>query len=296
MRLSHGRRLFLVTIAAVITILTALAAVACGSSDSDNETPTAAASATTAPATAAASPTTAPVKGEIIVFAASSLTDAFKEAATQFQAKNPEAKVTFNFAASSALATQINEGAPADVFASADAAQMAKVTEKGNASAPADFVTNRPTVIVPASGSPVTTFADLAKPGVRLVLAAPEVPIGKYAREVLTKASQPSTGVSADFSAKVLDNLKSNEANVRAVLSKVQLGEADAGIVYTTDAAVAAKNVRLIEIPAAFNVVARYPMATIKASKNATGAEAWVAFIASAEGQAIMAKYGFGKP
>lgn len=296
MRLSHGRHLFLVTIAAVITILTAFAAVACGSSDSDNETPAAAASATTAPATAAASPTTAPVKGEIIVFAASSLTDAFKEAAKEFQAKNPEAKVTFNFAASSALATQINEGAPADVFASADAAQMAKVTEKGNASAPADFVTNRPTVIVPASGSPVTTFADLAKPGVRLVLAAPEVPIGKYAREVLTKASQPSTGVSADFSARALDNLKSNEANVRAVLSKVQLGEADAGIVYTTDAAVAAKDVRLVEIPAAFNVVARYPMATIKASKNATGAGAWVAFIASAEGQAIMAKYGFGKP
>ena len=296
MRQSPGSHLFLVTIAAVITILTALAAVACGSSDSDNETPTAAASATTAPATGAASPTTPPVKGEIIVFAASSLTDAFKEAAKEFQAKNPEAKVTFNFAASSALATQINEGAPADVFASADAAQMAKVTEKGNASASADFVTNRPTVIVPASGSPLTTYPDLAQPGVRRVLAAPEAPIGKDALEVLAKAAPPSTGRSADFSTKVLDNLKSNEANVRAVLSKVQLGEADAGIVYTTDAAVAAKDVRLVEIPAAFNVVARYPMATIKASKNATGAQAWVAFIASAEGQAIMAKYGFGKP
>jgi len=266
----------------------ALFAVACGS-DAPAATPTVTGSPD-------AKSTAAAIEGSITVFAASSLTDAFKEASKEFQAKHPGVKVTFNFAASSALAAQINEGAPADVFASADSNQMKVVTDRRNAANPAVFVTNVPVVVTPKSGSPVTSFADLAKPGVRLVLAGPEVPIGRYAREVLTNASNANGGVSTDFSQKALANLKSNEANVRAVLSKIQLGEADAGVVYTTDAATVANDVRLVEIPAQYNVVARYPIAVTKETKNAAAANAWVAFLTGPDGQAIMAKYGFGKP
>ncbi len=237
-----------------------------------------------------------PGESEVVVFAASSLTEAFKAAATRFQELNPKARVTFNFASSSALATQINEGAPGDVFASADTVQMKVVTDRGNAANPVSFATNLPTVIVPKSGSPVASFADLAKPGVRLVLAGPGVPIGKYSRDLLANASKASGGVSPDFSEKVLANLKSNEANVRAVLTKVQLGEADAGIVYTTDAAIASADVRLVQIPAAYNAIAQYPIATTKGAKNPLAAKAWVAFILSADGQAILARFGFGRP
>lgn len=293
---THGRNRFVVAAIALLALGAAWALAACGGDDgAQDDSPTAVISPANG-ATAAPAATPIPAEGEITVFAASSLTDAFKEAGAKFQEKNPKAKVTFNFAASSALATQINEGAPADVFASADSAQMKNVTDKGNAADPVVFVTNVPTIVVPKSGSPVATFADLAKPGVRLVLAAPEVPIGKYARDVFANASKTSGGVSPDFSDKVLSNLKSNESNVRAVLSKVQLGEADAGIVYTTDAAAAAKDVKLVEVPASYNIVAQYPIAVTKGNKNATTAKAWVAFITGAEGQAIMAKYGFGKP
>lgn len=236
------------------------------------------------------------VEGEVIVFAASSLTDAFKEAGTRFRELNPKARVTFNFAASSALATQIKEGAPADVFASADSAQMKVVTGRGNAVDPVIFATNLPTLIVPKAGSPVQDFADLAKRGVRLVLAGPDVPIGKYAREILANASKENGGISADFSDKALANLKSNEANARGVLTKVQLGEADAGVVYATDAAVATNGVRLVDIPAPFNVVARYPIASLKGGENTSGGQAWVDYILGPEGQAVLAKHGFGKP
>ncbi len=246
--------------------------------------------------TASLAATPAPVEGEIVVLAASSLTDAFKEAGTKFTETNPKAKVTFSFAASSALSTQINEGAPADVFASADSAQMKIVTDKGNATDPVVFATNLPAVVVPKSGSPVQSFNDLAKPGVRLVLAGPEVPIGRYARDILTNASKASGGVSADFSGKTLANLKSNESNVRAVLTKIQLGEADAGIIYTTDAATATIDVKVIDIPTQYNVIAQYPIASTKGGKNAAGAKAWLAFILSPDGQAVLAKYGFGKP
>ncbi len=287
---TRQRSWLLVAQLALFAASAVFAFAACGGDDDASD----AAPSTVTSAPGATSPPS--LEGEITVFAASSLSDAFKEAATRFQEKNPKTKVTFNFAASSALATQINEGAPADVFASADTTQMKNVTDKSNAADPVVFVTNVPTIVVPKSGSPVAAFADLAKPGVRLVLAGPEVPIGKYARDVLANASKATGGISADFAEKVLANLKSNEANVRAVLSKVQLGEADAGIVYTTDAAVAANDVKLVQIPAAYNIVAQYPIAVTKASKNAALAKAWVAFITGAEGQAIMAKYGFGKP
>jgi molybdate transport system substrate-binding protein len=233
-------------------------------------------------------------ESEIVVFAASSLTEAFKELGTAFAKANPGTQVTFNFAASSALATQINEGAPADVFASADTAQMKVVTDRRNALEPAVFAKNTPVVVVPKSGSPVATFDELAKEGIKLVLAAKDVPIGRYAREILAKASATG-GVSPDFSAKVLSNLKSDEANVRGVLTKVQLGEADAGIVYGTDVGAAAGEVRAIQIPAQYNVIAEYPIAVIS-GPNVEEGEAFVAFVRSSEGLAILEKHGFAKP
>ncbi|MFN8506250.1 MAG: molybdate ABC transporter substrate-binding protein [Dehalococcoidia bacterium] len=234
--------------------------------------------------------------GEIIVFAASSLTDAFKEAGAAFERAHPGAKVTFNFAASSALATQINEGAPADLFVPADLVQLKVVMDAKNAFEAQMFVTNELVVVTPAKGGGVTSFADLARPGVRLVLAGKDVPAGRYARDVLTRASTLDGAVAPDFAAKVLANVRSEEANVRAVLTKVQLGEADAGIVYRTDANAAGKDVTVLEIPAAFNVQARYAITVTKAAKNVTTAEAFVEFLFEPQGQKILAKYGFGAP
>ena len=154
MRPGTGRRnWFIVALLALMAFGAALAITACGGDDdAKDDSPTAAVSPVNV-GTAAPTATPMEIEGEITVFAASSLTDAFKEAGTKFREKNPKAKVSFNFAASSALATQINEGAPADVFASADSAQMKNVTDKGNASDPVIFVTNLPTIVVPKSGS-----------------------------------------------------------------------------------------------------------------------------------------------
>ncbi len=264
----------------LLVLFLAALTIACGSDDAP---------------TTSTSPTVAPVQGDIVVYAASSLTDAFKEAGAAFEAKNPGTKVTFQFAASSALATQINEGAPADVFASADTATMKVVADKGSTNGPRNFASNSPVVVVPKNSKTIATFADLAKPGIRLVLAGPGVPIGRYAREIFMKASATG-GISADFSAKVLANLKSDEANVRAVLTKVQLGEADAGIVYVTDIGAASSEVRQVEVPVQYNVVASYPVAVLKSSDQTAAATAFMEFVLSSEGQAILKKYGFAPP
>ncbi len=270
------RSLIALALAATVTSLV----VACTSSGAKT-TPTASSDATPV------------LQGEITVFAASSLTDAFGEIGKAFTAANPKTRITFNFAASSALATQINEGGPADVFAAADTTSMKTVTAKGNAVDQRTFATNLPVIVVPKSGSPVQAFADLAKPGVKIVLAAPEVPIGNYARTILTSASAANTGISPDFSAKVLANLKSNEANVRAVLAKIQIGEADAGIVYSTDAATVPNDVKTIAIPEQYNVTATYPIATITTTKHPDIAAAFLQFVVGSTGQGILSKYGF---
>lgn len=260
--------------------------LACGGDDEADPSPTATAASPAATAT--------PLEGSLTVFAASSLTEAFGEIGEAFTTANPGVEVEFNFAASSALATQINERAPADVFASADGAQMRVVTDAGNgAGEPIIFATNRPVLIVPVGNTTVTSFAGLAEPGIALVLAAPNVPIGRYAREILTKASAAG-GISADFSDKVLANLRSEEANVRAVLTKVQLGEADAGVVYETDATVGGSEVKVIEIPDNCNVVAQYPIVALTESGNADAAAAFVEFVLSDEGQDILSGFGFG--
>ena len=229
----------------------------------------------------------AKVTGDLTVLAAASLTESFKELGTAFQAANPGAKVTFSFAASSALATQINQGAPADVFASADTTTMDKVTAAGGAGTlapPVAFAANQLQIIV-AKGNPkaIAALADLAKPGLIYVTAAPGVPIGTYAAQALAKAN-------------VTVAPKSLEADVRSIVAKVTLGEADAGIVYATDVRAAGTKAQGVAIPDAQNVVATYPLAVLEGTKNPTAASAFATFVTGPAGQAILAKYGFTKP
>jgi len=231
----------------------------------------------------------------LTVFAAASLTDAFKEAQTKFQAAHPGVTISYNFAGSDTLATQITQGAPADVFASANTTQM-NVAVKGGQVAAASvqtFAHNRLVVIYPkANPAHIQALQDLAKPGLKLDLAAQTVPVGQYAVDFLTKASaDPAFG--PDFKAKTLKNVVSYETDVKSVLAKVGLGEADAGIVYTTDAATRAGDVGTIVIPDALNSIAVYPIAPVASSAHADVARQFVDYVASADGQAILAKYGF---
>ncbi len=228
------------------------------------------------------------------MFAASSLTDVFRAAGLAFMRANPEVVVELNFQSSSALATQIEQAAPADIFASADTANMQRAVDKGLlAAAPVDFVRNRPVIVVPARNEAnIATPKDLATPGVKLVLAGPEVPIGNYARQVIDKlAADPTYG--AMYRDATLKNIVSNEANVRAILAKVELGVADAGIVYRTDAQVSGAKVKAIAIPDAVNVIAIYPIAVTKSARNPAAAEAFIAFLRGADGQRLLREAGF---
>ena len=249
--------------------------------------PTTALPATTeAPATEAPSTTAAStVSGDVTVFAATSLTAAYTEIGDAFKTSNPDANVVFNFAASSDLVTQINQGAAADVFASADTANMKKLTDGGgNAAEPQVFATNSLQIIVqPGNPKGIKTLADLANPGIIYVTCAPEVPIGKYAQQALDSASVTVTPASL-------------EENVKGIVTKVTLGEADAGIVYTTDVIAAGDKAEGIDIPEENNVIATYPVAVTKAAPNPTGAQAFVDFVMSEQGQKILASHGFTSP
>jgi molybdate transport system substrate-binding protein len=248
--------------------------------------------------TPAARPKTAPTASEtriLHVFAAASLTDAFTEIGRNFETANPGTPIAFNFAGSQALRTQIEEGAPADLFASANQAEMEALVADSLIvpDAPQPFLENRLVVILPANNpAGLEKLEDLAKPGIKLVLAAEEVPVGRYARQALESMN---TQFGAGFRDKVLGNVVSNEDNVRQVVAKVQLGEADAGLVYTSDA-VAATALRTIEIPADLNVIAKYPIAPLARSENAGLAKAFIDYVLSADGQAILQKWGFAPP
>ncbi len=264
------------------------------------------ASATTAPtavpATATFAPATATAASSssggitLNVAAASSLTAAFGDIGKAFQTKNPGVTVTFNFAGSQGLAQQINNAAPADVFASANQAQMDVVVKGGriDASASKPFVNNRLVVIYPtANPAGIKTLNDLAKPGIKLVLADKTVPVGQYALNFLDNAVKDSTYGQA-YKDAVLKNVVSYEQDVKSVLTKVELGEADAGIVYTTDAATdKGGKTAQIAIPDSLNVIAVYPIAVVKDSPNLTMAQAFVDYVLSTDGQAILTKYGF---
>ncbi len=229
------------------------------------------------------------------VFAAASLTEAFGEIGTTFHAAHPGVTVSYNFGGSDTLATQIAQGAPADVFASANAAQMDVVVKGGGVDGASvrTFAHNRLVVIYPAANpAGIATLQDLAKKGVKIDLAASTVPAGKYALDFLTKAgADPAFGPS--YKAEVLQNVVSYETDVRLVLTKVSLGEADAGIVYTTDAATKAGAVGTLAIPDALNSIAVYPIAPVKSSAHASLAAQFVAYVASAEGQGALAQHGF---
>jgi molybdate transport system substrate-binding protein len=217
---------------------------------------------------------------EIKVFAAASLTAAFTELGQQYTSANGGTKVSFNFAGSQALATQIQQAAPADVFASADTTNMDKV--KDLVGTPQNFASNLLQIVV-EKGNPkgVKTLDDLANPDLKVVLAAPDVPAGKYAAEALNTA-------------KVTVKPVSEEDNVKAVVTKVSLGEADAGIVYVTDVTAGGDKVEGVDIPKDQNVTATYPIATVEAGKDK--AQAFMDLVLSDQGQQVLKQYGFLPP
>jgi molybdate transport system substrate-binding protein len=235
---------------------------------------------------------TAPKPRTLNVFAAASLTEAFTELGKQFEAAHPGVIVTFNFAGSQTLRAQIEEGAPADVFASANEIEMDDLISGALVAQDASqiFLHNKLVVILPPDNpAALEKLEDLASPGIKVVLAAEEVPVGKYARQSL---DQMNGQFGSDFKDKVLANVVSNEDTVKQVVAKVQLGEGDAGIVYTSDV-VAAPDLKTIEIPAELNMIAKYPIAPLAQSANADLARAFVDLVLSSDGQAVLQEWGF---
>jgi len=257
-------------LAALVCALVVVVA-ACGDDDDD-----AADSATT---------TEAPpsdLEGTVTVFAAASLTDAFDEIDAAFEEANPDVTVEVNYAASSALREQILAGAPADVFASANTSNMDQVVEGGAAEDPTDFVTNLLQIAVPAGNEADVTGLDaFADADLLIGLCAEEVPCGEFGREALANAG-------------VTPSIDTNEPDVRSLLTKIEAGELDAGIVYVTDVISAGEAVEGVDIPAEDNVTATYPIASLTDAPNVEGADAFVEFVLSDEGQDILTSYGFG--
>jgi len=231
-------------------------------------------------ATGSTPTTSAKLSGTITVLAASSLTKGFEALGSEFEAANPGTKISFSFASSSDLETQIEQGAPADVFASADQKNMDKVVASGhNGAAPSNFARNKLEIAV-EKGNPkhVATLGDLAKGGLTVVLCDSSVPCGKFADQVLA-------------SAKVSVTPKSREQSAKSTLSKVELGEADAAIVYVSDVA-SSEKVDGVPIPDAVNAVTTLPIVDLKGSSNAALARAWVSFVIAHKSE-LVARYGF---
>jgi molybdate transport system substrate-binding protein len=228
------------------------------------------------------------------VFAAASLTNAFTEIGAELERKNPQLSIRFNFAGSQQLVTQMEQGARADVFASADERWMTYAVEHSLIDGPPRiFAHNHLVVIIPKTNpARIGTLHDLARVGTKLVLAADVVPAGKYSRDLLTNLSRlPEYGT--DFSNRALANVVSNEETVKGVVAKVALGEADAGIVYRTDMTPdVTRLVTVLEIPDAQNVLATYPVGVARGAPTAD-AKAFITFLLSAEGQRILARHGF---
>ena len=245
--------------------------------------------------TPAATTTTAPVT-ELTVYAAASLKDAFTECGRLFEANHTSTKVVFNFDGSQALRTQLQQGASADIFASANTKQMN--LSKGDGRIENDtvtiFVHNRIAILVPAANpAKIAEFRDLADPDVKLVIGTPDVPVGDYARQLLNRSVNDSA-YGPDFRAKVLANVVSEETNVNSLATKIVLGEADAGIAYASDVPAAQLDkVTVIELPAGYQVVADYPIAVVKETKDRATAQAFIDFVLSDVGQDTLARFGF---
>ena len=229
---------------------------------------------------------------ELIVFAAASLNDAFSELGQAFTAKHGVG-VVFNFAGSSQLSAQLQEGAVADVFASANEVQLetAVAHNRIQADSVTPFATNQLSLIVPADNpAQISTLADLGQPNVQIILAVPGVPVRGYSDAVIHM-------LDVSLQEKIYANVVSEEENVRQVVAKITLGEADAGLVYRSDITPSvAPNVLQLPLPEAQGVVARYPIAITADAPQPTTAQQFVAFALSAEGQAILTKWGFGSP
>jgi molybdate transport system substrate-binding protein len=261
-----------------------------GSSSGSSGAPSAPATSGTSVTPGSAAP------ASLTVFAAASLKKAFTEVQAAYEAATPGATLTLSFDSSSALRTKIEQGAPADVFASADTANPQKLVDGGFATgAVTSFAGNTLTVIVPASNpGGVATPADLAKAGLKIVAAGDDVPITKYANQLIDNLASEA-GYPADFGAKVRANIVSEEDNVAAVVAKIELGEGDAAIVYVTDASNSTK-VAAVAVPDAANVPATYGAVAVRASHNPEAAAAFITWLAGPDGQAILAKYGFRPP
>ena len=232
----------------------------------------------------------------LTIFTAASLVEPFTEIGKLFESQNPELEIVFNFAGSQQLAHQLAQGAPCDVFASADSRQMDAVVQSGriNSQSPLTFTHNQLVVIFPIENpANIQNLQDLSKPGLKLVLAAASVPVGNYSQEFLAKAAL-SPKYTDSYKQDVLDNVVSYESNVKAVLSKVLLGEADAGIVYTSDVTDRNTNqLGTLPIPEELNILADYLIATLSDSHQLQLANEFITFTVSPLGQEILSKHGF---
>jgi molybdate transport system substrate-binding protein len=245
----------------------------------------AACSSSTSSAPPAAAASQVKPTGTLVVFAATSLTDAFNKIADQFEAANPGVTVKFNYNGSSSLATQITQGAPADVFASASPTNMTTVTEASlESSTPKTFAANQGEIMVEAGNpSHVKSVSDLANPALKVVTCAPSVPCGALATQIFKNAGVTVKPVS-------------QEQNVGGVVTKVTLGEADAGIVYVTDVLANETKTAGVPIPANQNTTTDYPIAEIKGAPNATAAAAFISYVLGPDGQQVMKSFGFLPP
>jgi molybdate transport system substrate-binding protein len=245
--------------------------------------------------TTGVTPTPAPTT--LKVFAAASLKTSFTAIQAQYQQAHPNVKIIYNFAGSQTLVQQITQGAPADVFASADQTNMKKVSSAGLATDPKTFADNTLAIIIPASNpAHITALKDLANKGVKIDIAASTVPVGSYTLQVLDKLGK-SSEYGSTYESSVKANFVSQEDEDTAIVQKVELGEADAGIVYSTDVtAAAASKVKFISIPTTFNIIAQYPITVLKNATDTNDAQTFVQYILSSDGQAILAKYHFLPP
>jgi molybdate transport system substrate-binding protein len=254
----------------VCAAIAALVLAACSSSTS---TPTASSSGS------------GKVAGTVVVFAATSLTDAFDKIGAQFEKAHPGVTVKFNYNGSSSLATSINQGAPADVFASAAPANMKTVTDAGDAVGTPQVFTRNTGEIMVEKGNPkkITSVKDLANPAIKVAVCAPEVPCGAVATAIFKNAGVTVKPVS-------------EETNVGGVVTKVTLGEVDAGIVYVTDVKESEGKATGVPIPASQNDITEYPIAQVKGAPNATGAKAFISYVLGPDGQKVLASFGFLPP
>jgi molybdate transport system substrate-binding protein len=234
--------------------------------------------------------------GSITVFAAASLKAALAKVKSAYEGATPGTTLTISTDSSAALETQIEQGAPADLFLSADVANPRKLFEKGLAAAPpVTFAGNQLTVIVPAANpEEIRTAADLANPGVKVIAAGDAVPITRYATQLVANLAR-EPGYPGDFVARYTANVVSKEDNVAAVVAKIELGEGDAGIVYVTDAG-SSTRVATIPVPSSANVPASYAGVVVKGAKSAAAASALLAWLPGPDGQAVLATFGFLPP